>query len=213
MAHAAQWLEGLTQPVYWLAGMPMSIGDVLGFATGLGCVWLTARANIWNFFLGIVNSAILGLVFLEQRLFADASLQLVFIALGVRGFFEWRAAKHASETSPVFRSSARELWTLSALVPPMTLALWSVLHWVGGSAPVLDALIASLSLSAQWLLNRRALETWVFWIGVDVISVPLYLSRGLPLIAALFAIFLVLCVQGLRRWQRLVAPRATAGAA
>jgi nicotinamide mononucleotide transporter len=101
--------------VYWLAGMPMSIGDVLGFATGLGCVWLTA--------------------------------------------------------------------------------------------------IASLSLAAQWLLNRRALETWVFWIGVDVISVPLYLSRGLPLIAALFAIFLVLCVQGLRRWQRLVAPRATAGAA
>lgn len=203
-------METLTQPVYSLSGMAMSLGDALGFATGLGCVWLTARANIWNFPLGIVNSAILGLVFIEQRLFADAGLQVVFIALGVRGYFEWRAGKHASEASPVFRSTARELCLLGALVLPMTLALWSVLGWLGGSAPVLDALITSLSLCAQWLLNRRALETWVFWIGVDLISVPLYLSRGLPLIAALFAIFLVLCVQGLRRWQRLAAPRAAA---
>jgi len=206
-------LSALVHPLWTVAGMPMSIGDVLGFVTGLGCVWLTARANIWNFPLGIVNSAILGLVFFSQRLFADASLQLVFIVLGVRGWVEWHSGQHAGEDSPVFRSSTRVLAALIAAVPPLTLVLWSVLRWLGGSAPVLDALITALSLCAQWLLNRRALETWLFWICVDVISVPLYLSRGLPLIAALFAIFLGLCVQGLRRWQRLAAPRAAAEAA
>jgi nicotinamide mononucleotide transporter len=204
----APWLSPLITPLWTVAGMPMSSGDVLGFVTGLGCVWLTARANIWNFPVGVVNSAILGLVFYGQRLFADACLQLVFIALGVRGWLGWRSAQHASEQSPVVRSSARELALLCAAVPPLTFALWTALRWLGGSAPLLDALITALSLCAQWLLNRRALETWLFWISVDLISVPLYLSRGLPLIAALFATFLWLCVGGLRRWQKLVAPRA-----
>ncbi len=204
------WLDGVTRPLWWIGGMPVSLGDLLGFATGLGCVWLTARANIWNFPLGILNSGILGLVFLEQRLFADASLQVLFIVLGVRGLMEWRAGGHASEASPVFRSSSGELAWLCAAVVPATLLLWLGLRWVGGSAPLVDALITSLSLCAQWLLNRRALETWTFWIAVDLISVPLYVSRGLPLIAALFATFLVLCVRGQRRWRKLAVPRAAA---
>jgi nicotinamide mononucleotide transporter len=89
----------------------------------------------------------------------------------------------------------------------LTLLLWVVLGWLKGSAPIVDALITSLSVCAQWLLNRRVLESWVLWIVVDVISIPLYLSRQLPLIAALYIVFLALCAQGYRRWQRqVVAP-------
>lgn len=57
------FLEPLTRPLWLVMSMPLSIGDVLGFATGLLCVWLTTRASIWNFPTGILNSAILGLVF------------------------------------------------------------------------------------------------------------------------------------------------------
>ncbi len=180
----------------------MSIGDLLGFVTGIACVWLTARANIWNFPLGVLNSAILGLVFLEQRLFADASLQIVFIVLGVRGLWLWRSHRQTSETSPVFRVSARELRWLVIIGLVLTAVTWRALVWLKGSAPVLDALITSLSLCAQWLLNRRVLESWLFWIAVDVISIPLYFSRQLPLIAVLYVVFLGLCVQGLRHWRR-----------
>jgi nicotinamide mononucleotide transporter len=185
--------------------MPMSLGDLLGFVTGVACVWLTARANIWNFPVGILNSAILGLVFLEQRLFADAALQVVFILLGARGFWLWRSHRQTSEASPVFRISARELCWLVLAGLVLTLGSWRALLWLKGSAPILDALVTSLSLCAQWLLNRRVLESWLFWIAVDVISIPLYFSRGLPLIAVLYVIFLALCAQGFRRWRRQVA--------
>ena len=197
-------LAWLTRPVLVVGGMPMSWGDMSGFATGIVCVLLAARANIWNFPFGVVNSGILGLVFLQQRLFADASLQVAFIALNVRGLLQWRAGNVAQEDAPVFRSNRREHLMLALWVAVITPSLWWVLTWLKGSAPLVDALVTTLSIAAQWLLNRRVLENWVWWIVVDLISIPLYLSRGLPLIALLYVVFLLICCQGFVRWRRLV---------
>jgi nicotinamide mononucleotide transporter len=203
MSGALAWL---THPVLVLAGMPMSWGDIAGFATGIACVWLAARANIWNFHFGILNAAILGLVFVQQRLFADASLQVVFIVLNTRGLQAWRAGQQVSESAPVFRTTRRELATMLLLVAGMVPLLWWLLGLMKGSAPLIDALVTSLSIVAQWLLNRRVLENWIWWIVVDLISIPLYVSRGLPLIAALYVVFLLICCQGYVRWRTLVAP-------
>jgi nicotinamide mononucleotide transporter len=203
MSGALAWL---THPVLVLAGMPMSWGDIAGFATGIACVWLAARANIWNFHFGILNAAILGLVFVQQRLFADASLQVVFIVLNTRGLQAWRAGLQVSESAPVFRTTRRELATMLLLVAGMVPLLWWLLGLMKGSAPLIDALVTSLSIVAQWLLNRRVLENWIWWIVVDLISIPLYVSRGLPLIAALYVVFLLICCQGYVRWRTLVAP-------
>ncbi len=179
----------------------VSLGDALGFVTGLLCVWLTAKANIWNFPMGILNSLILGFVFLEQRLFADSALQLVFIALSIQGWFQWSGRKQVQKIQ--FRStSLKEQMVLMGIALALTLLIWSVLVQLRGSAPPLDALITALSLCAQWQLNRRQVSSWIWWITVDLISVPLYWSRGLYLIAGLYVIFLAICVHGLQNWRR-----------
>ena len=198
-------LQQLTTPVLTLAGMPISPGDLAGFATGILCVWLTARGNIWNFPAGIVNSVILGLVFFEQRLFADAGLQLVFIAFSLWGWQLWLAGRQTREDAPVSLSPRREQLLLVPVALVLAVVLWALLLWLKGSSPKLDALITALSLCAQYLLNRRRLQSWWWWIAVDVISIPLYWSRDLPLIAVLYAVFLLLCVHGWRTWR----PRVT----
>ena len=204
----------LTTPLFIVADMPMSAGDLLGFVTGLLCVWLTARANVWNFPTGILNSAILGLVFLDQRLFADASLQVIFIILSAIGWWEWLAHRHAKESSPVFASSWREQALLGVIATIITGVLWQVLIHVKGACPPIDALITALSLCAQWQLNRRQLSNWSWWIAVDVISIPLYWSRGLPLIAALYVVFLAICVRGWWHWRQLsLAPQTSSAEA
>ncbi|GAA5161748.1 nicotinamide riboside transporter PnuC [Viridibacterium curvum] len=197
-------MDFLTTPVLTFMGMPMSWGDISGFATGIACVWLTARANVWNFPVGIANSAILGLVFLSQRLFADACLQVVFIVMSALGLYQWLHGHYAREDSPVFRVSVAVQLRLGAVAVVMTVLFWQVLLHVKGSAPFVDALITALSLCAQWLLNRRALESWWWWIVVDLISIPLYWSRELPLIAVLYVVFLLICVRGLLSWRKLV---------
>jgi len=216
MSGVARWtaaLAWLTHPVYVVAGMPMSWGDMAGFLTGIVNVWLAARAHVWNFHFGILNAAILGLVFLQERLFADASLQIVFIVLNVRGLLQWRAGHTVRESDPVFRLPHREHTLLVLVAGVLFFPLWYVLGLLRGSAPPIDAAITSLSIVAQWLLNRRVLENWAWWIVIDLISIPLYVSRGLPLIAALYVVFLALCVQGFLRWRRHVVPQAEAAAA
>jgi nicotinamide mononucleotide transporter len=196
-------LAPLTAPLFVVASMPMSAGDILGFITGVICVWLTARANIWNFPVGILNCVILGLVFVEQRLFADASLQIVFIVLAAIGWRRWLTQQISREPSPVFQSTWREQAILLGIATVTTVLLWQVLIRLKGASPPIDALITALSLCAQWQLNRRQISSWGWWIAVDLVSIPLYWSRGLPLIAGLYVIFLLICLKGWRHWHEL----------
>jgi len=204
-------LDWLNSPALLLLATPLSIAECLGFATGIACVWLAARNNIWNFPLGIANSALLLLLFFHARLFADAGLQVMFIALNLRGWWQW--ARHG--TGAVLAvTSASDSQLRIALIGSLvsTLALAALLTLAKGSVPVFDASITALSLVAQWLLNRRVLQNWWWWMAVDVISIPVYIYKGLYLIALLYAVFLVLCISGYRSWRSALSSDSSAKA-
>lgn len=207
----ASLLEYLNRAAFTLWGSPMSWAEVLGFVTGLACVWLAARRHILNFPVGIANCALLCLLFWQSRLFADAGLQLVFIALGLQGWWLWARAGAAGAV-PVSRLAGGALAATVAAGLGGLLGLYGLLTWAKGSVPVADACITSFSLVAQWLLNRRKLETWYFWMVVDVVSIPLYAYKGLYLIALLYVVFLGLCVLGWRAWRAELRAQSTASA-
>jgi nicotinamide mononucleotide transporter len=193
-------LGALLATTFEVGPAQLLVGDALGFATGLLCVWLAAKASIWNFAWGILNSAILGVVFLNQRLFAESALQVVFIVLSLQGWVQWATGRNA--TAQGFKhTSLNEQASLMAVALGVSLLLWFVLVELRGNSPPMDAVITALSLCAQWQLNRRQASSWVWWIVVDLISVPLYWSRGLYLIAGLYLIFLVICIYGLHNWR------------
>jgi nicotinamide mononucleotide transporter len=125
--------------------------------------------------------------------------------LGFVGWWQWLALRRiggaAGSVSRVAMASHREIAGCLAFVLTGTALLTPVLHGVGDSAPFLDALTTCISLAAQWLLNAKRLQTWWFWIVADCIYVPLYLSRDLVLTAIVYALFLGLCVAGLRTWS------------
>ncbi|WP_435018607.1 nicotinamide riboside transporter PnuC [Tundrisphaera sp. TA3] len=186
--------------------------EAASFVTGAACVWLTVRENIWNFPIGLVNVATFAIVFLRAGLLADAALQVVYLALGVRGWYLWRHGGRGGARLHVTRAGRGELVGLAAAVVVLTGLLWLVLRRVGGSASFWDALTTSISLGSQWLLNRKRLESWAGWIVVDAIYIPLYISKSLHLTAVLYAVFLGLAVLGLRRWhENWTAHRGEAG--
>src|SRR4029079_8447705 len=77
---------------------------------------------------------------------------------------------------------------------------WYLAAQTPSTVPWGDAVTTVLSLGAQWLMSRRYLENWWVWIVADVIYVPLYLAKGLTVTAVLYAVFLLMCVAGLRGW-------------
>ncbi|MEU9127039.1 nicotinamide riboside transporter PnuC [Kitasatospora sp. NPDC048540] len=211
------FLSGLTAPLTTVLGHVGGDGvtwaELLGFATGAACVWLTVRANIWNFPVGIANNVFFLILFAGARLYADAALQLVFLALGVHGWWQWlrgRAAGPGAAAGPVVvrRATAPTLLALATLLGPATWGLTELLTRAGDSAPFWDALTTALSLAAQWLLNTRRIETWYLWIAADLVYVPLYLSKSLDLTALVYLVFLGMCAVGLRSWRRSLATDA-----
>jgi nicotinamide mononucleotide transporter len=171
------------------------------FITGALCVWLTVKQNIWNFPLGLINVSTFCVVFFQSRLFADAGLQVVYFGLGVVGWYLWLHGGANRTPLKVARASAWELSLICVFVAASTLGLWMALDTVGGSASFWDAVTTSISLASQWLLNRKRLESWIGWIIVDVIYVPLYIYKDLYLTALLYGLFLLMAVMGLRAWN------------
>lgn len=193
-------LEWLNSSAFTLWSTPLSVAECLGFASGLVCVWLAARNHIWNFPVGILNGAMFLLLFFQTRLFADAGLQVVFILLNVRGWWQW--AKHGTAPVLPISTASRSQLRIALIASIVSVALLVVvLTLAKGSVPLLDASIAGLSLVAQWLLNRRVLQNWWWWMAVDVISIPVYVYKELYLTAVLYAVFLCICVAGYRSWR------------
>lgn len=183
--------------------------EAVSFVTGAVAVWLVVKENIWNFPIGIINTAGYSVVFFEARLYGDAALNVVYCVLGVIGWYLWLHGGERRTELHVSRAASAELGLVAAAVALSTLLLWKTLHFVGGSASFWDALTTSLSLGAQWLLNRKKLENWHLWIVADVIYIPLYLSRGLALTAVLYAVFLVMATIGLFRWREAYGEQGT----
>lgn len=198
------WLNGVA---FTLGGGPVSRAELFGFVTGALCVALTVRRSILNFPTGIANSALFLVLFSSASLWAAAGLQVLYIALGVIGWCQWRSGRTDSGTLAVRRLQPIGLAGCVVALGVGTGVLYMVLTAAEDAAPFLDALTTCLSLVAQWLLNTRRLETWYFWIAADCIFIPLYLSQGLLLTAGVYALFLVLCCFGLHEWSRARQPQ------
>jgi nicotinamide mononucleotide transporter len=179
---------------------PIAVAEAWGFVTGGICVWLVVRQHVWNWPIGLANNVFFFVLFFRGRLFADMSLQVVYFGLGAFGWWNWLYGGSGHTTLRISRA-ARSEW-LAAAIPLCTLGLRQVLVAVGGAAPFWDSLTTVLSLAAQYLLSRKRLENWAFWIIADVVYVPLYLGRKLPLTALLYGVFLLMCLVGAREWWR-----------
>ncbi len=169
--------------------------------SGALCVWLIVKEHIWNWPLGLINNVFYFAVFLSSRLYADMLLQVFFFAIGGYGWWHWLFGNRERDSLAVSRVRRAEWIALGVAVPLVTFAGSRALAAVNDAAPFMDALTTTLSLAAQTLMAFKRIEHWWFWIVANLLYVPLYLSRELPLTAVLYVGFFGLCVQGLRQWH------------
>ncbi|MFD8077136.1 nicotinamide riboside transporter PnuC [Streptomyces sp. NPDC059718] len=191
----------LQQPLFILLDTPVSWVEVLGFGSGALCVWLVARRHIANWPVGIANNLFFILLFAGAGLYADAALQIVYVALAVYGWWSWAAAGSAAGRLAVSRTD-RRTWAVLAPATVIATALLTVLldRATDSTVPFWDALTTALSLAATYGQCRKKIESWYLWIAADLVYIPLYAYKGLYLTSLLYAGFLLLCLVGLRGW-------------
>lgn len=170
---------------------------------GAVSVYLSARENIWSWPTAIVNVGLYIIVFFSSGLYSDMGLQVVYLVLSIYGWYQWLYGGTGRTQLRVSRASSRE-WVISIAV--------AVVFWValarltsripGVALPYLDSGLTTISLVAQWMMTRKIIENWILWIVADIVYVPMYVYKGLNVTAALYGLFLVLAVIGLRAWWR-----------
>ncbi|HEY2082634.1 MAG TPA: nicotinamide riboside transporter PnuC [Verrucomicrobiae bacterium] len=180
----------------------IDVEEAWGFVTGGICVWLVVREHLWNWPIGLANNIVFFVLFLRGRLYADMSLQIVYLGLGVYGWWNWIFGGKNRQVLKISRATRGDWIALAVTIPLCTWGMRHVLIAVHDAAPLWDALTTVLSLAAQYLLCRKRFENWWLWIAADVIYIPLYFSRKLPLTAILYFVFLALCLVGVKEWSR-----------
>ncbi len=170
---------------------------------GLINVYLAARANIWNWLFGIITVTLYMLIFYQVKLYADMSLQFIFLILQFYGCYQWLyGGKNHAELDVQRASYSIYLFALS-----LTLILFAfiafILHtYTDSTTVIIDAITTAMSLVAQWMMSKKWVENWWLWILVDVISIKMYLFKLLYLTSGLYAVFFIICCMGYMTWRK-----------
>jgi len=178
-------------PAEWLAVL-------LAFAYLL----LAVRQNAWCWACAIASSAIFLGLFARGGLVMQAALQLFYIAMGVYGWWAWRRGAGEGTGLSVSRWGAgRHAVTIAAVLTASAVNGWIVARTQGGWVPYVDAFVAWVSVLATWMVARKVLENWLYWIVVDSVAAALYWSQGFHATAFLFVVYVLVAVKGYFAWR------------
>jgi len=183
--------------------------ELLAVVLALAYLLLAVKRSLWCWPCAFVSSGIYVALMFESRLYMQAALNVFYVAMAVYGYWEWRRGRDAQGDVAVKR------WTLathcfaggSVLVAAAVNGWWLVGH-SDAASPYLDAFITWGSVITTWMVARRVIENWLYWIVVDGIAAYVYFQQGLRATGVLFLLYIVIVIQGYRIWKR----EANAGA-
>jgi len=181
----------------------MNWTEFLGFVTGAVCVWLQVKENVWNWPAGIANNIFYVVVFWRSGLYADSLLQWFYISISIYGWWNWLHGGTARSKLTISRTSRLGMLIYVGLTASGTVLLYELLRrYTNSTVPLWDGLTTAMSFTAQYMLTRKLIENWWWWIAVDVIYIGLYTYKRLFLTSVLYAIFMGMCIVGLRQWRQ-----------
>ena len=176
--------------------------ELISFLLSVVTVWLNIRQLHWAWLFSIASSLMYGVVFYQSALYGDMALQMVFVALSVQGWIWWlrgieQRALPVTALTQRGQAAVFASWGLSFVAIAAALRMYT-----DSDVPYSDAFLTAGSLVGQYLLAKKRIENWLIWIAVDVLYVGLYLYKGLQLTAVLYGIFVLMAVQGWKRWKQ-----------
>ncbi|CAN5704323.1 nicotinamide riboside transporter PnuC [soil metagenome] len=199
-----------------LLGYSMSYIEFFGVLSGLIAVWLSAKAHIWNWPIGIANVILSFFLYYQVQLYPDMFLQVFFFITNMIGWWHWANPKPGEEDSKqelkVSYMKCGQLMLTIAIGIAGTFALGkfaSNLHeWfpavfsMPGAYPYTDSFIAVMSIITTFYMIQKKIECWVIWIIVDVVAAYLYYIKGVKFYSLEYLVFIFIAAYGLLHWIR-----------
>ena len=206
----------IDQIFFTLFNYSMSYLEFFGTIAGAIAVWLSARANIWSWPIGIINVVLLFFLFFQVQLYPDMFLQVFFFVTNLMGWWRWAHPRLGEENKnnelKVSFTPIRQLLILSGLGLAGTFLfgmLASRLHDIIPSVfsmpsafPYLDSFVTVMSIVTTFLMIQKKIECWILWIIIDVIATGLYFAKGIKFLGLEYLVFCFIAAFGLWNWIR-----------
>ena len=184
--------------------MALSGWEVFAALLGVGYIVFAARESQWCWPMAFISTLIYTLLFWEGQLPMQALLNFYYMGMAVYGYLLWRQHKHSEDNIAIHS------WPLPyhlAFLITGSLLTWLIGYYLGSieasQNPYLDAGVTVFSVLNTWLMARKVLQNWLYWILIDAAAVVLYLETGFYATVALFSLYTVLATVGFINWIRL----------
>jgi nicotinamide mononucleotide transporter len=175
--------------------------EISAVATSLIFTWLATKERRSAWIFGIGSALFTGIICYQSRLFAELSLQIYYLGISVYSLQRWRSKENQFAHLTISNMPAK----LHIIIIVLGLLLTLIMGWFwtlfNAALPYLDAFTTAYSLIAVWLLARKYLQSWIYWIVIDAVSVILYAKRDLNLMAGLFVAYTILAIYGFIKWS------------
>jgi len=164
---------------------------------------LAIRESIWCWPAALISTSIYVFLFFDVNLYMESGLQIFYIAMAIYGWIIWR---HHSDSREDLHIS---VWTMkqhflaaTLIVSLVVISALTLENNTNAAYPWLDSFTTWGAVITTWMVARKVLENWIYWLFIDSVSIYLYIQRDLYLTALLFAIYIVLCFLGFHQWHK-----------
>ncbi|OYU56829.1 MAG: nicotinamide mononucleotide transporter [Chitinophagaceae bacterium BSSC1] len=183
--------------------------EFIAVFAGIASVWFSRKEHILVYPIGLINTIIYIYLSLKGHLLGEASVNLYYTIMSIYGWVLWtKRDPHKQElVLHVSFSSAREWVQQLAFFAVFYLGIFAALTWAKQAfapeaIPWADAFASATAYTGMWLMARKKVESWVWWIATNMASIPLYFIKGYVFTSVQFMVLLVLAIAGLITWQQ-----------
>ena len=179
------------------------IAVIFGFLS----VWFAKGNNVLVYPTGILSTSIFVYLLIISELYGDATINGYYFLMSFYGWYFWTQKKSGQIINQVGRASFNEKIGSIFLFVFGIIAIFLIYNYFNKWSTVsayIDTLTTGIFFVAMWLMSRRKIEHWTFWIVGDVLSVPLYIYKGLFLTAIQYFVFTIIAIIGYREWKKII---------
>jgi nicotinamide mononucleotide transporter len=190
--------------------------EFIAVVSGIVSVWLSKKESIWVYPTGLANTIIYIWLSFKSSLLGEASVNFYYTVVSIYGWILWaKKDEHRQHVLQITLSSRIEWMQQLAFAGVVYVAVFFSLTYLKGSfapqaIPWADAFASATAYTGMWLMAKKKVESWYWWIATNTASIPLYFVKHYVFTSVYYVILLVLAVSGLLTWIRRAKPAAYA---
>lgn len=180
--------------------------ELIAVFFGLLSVWFSKNNNVLVYPTGIINTSIFVYLLVKWELLGDMIINVYYFLMSIYGWYYWTRKSNNLGYTPITRMHSTDIKIILIIIISSVLFvsyLYSFFEKWSGFVSYVDIITTAIFFAGMWLMARRKIESWFFWILGDIISVPLYFVKGLAFSSFQYLIFTFIAIAGYYKWKSI----------